>query len=218
MSVVLLAGASFKIATAYGAVKAMSSLSNAPNAVAALVSGHNVAPNDFCELTTGWELQNGRLAMATAVAGDNVTFGKINTQNLQMHPAGSSAGSVREISTWTPLSQITPQFSISGGEQNYADATFVSHLIKQRIPTDRNPINITLPYFFDLSLPWVDQVVQIAESATPAGFRMDLRNGNIIVANAYWSIREFPTAEDGTLRGQIDLSLVGSGTMYAGLV
>ena len=54
-----------------------------------------------------------------------------------------------------------------------------------------------------------------AEGGVPVALRMVLPNSNVLYANCYWSIREVPTVTDGTLRGQIDLSMVGTPTLYS---
>lgn len=215
MSVVKVAGSAFAIASAYGSSKSMTALSNATEGVATLEASHGVVENDILELTSGWDLLTGRIARADSVATNDVTLEDIDTSSTTRFPAGSGTGSIREITTWVSLSQITADFSVSGGEQNFADATFISHLIRQRIPTDRNPIEITLPFFFDLSLAWVATVRAAAAVGTPVALRLVLPNNNVMYANCYWSIREVPTVSDGTLRGQIDLSIVGTPTLYA---
>ena len=215
MAVTKVAGTAFAIASAYAASKTMSALSNATSAVATLEASHGVAQNEYVEITSGWDMANGRIARATAVATNDVTLGNIDTSSTTLYPTGSGTGSVREISTWTALSQITPDWGIGGGEQNFADATFVSHLIRQRIPTDRNPLEVTLPFFYDASLAWLSTVRAAAQAGTPTAIRMTFPNSNVLVANAYWSLRDTPTVSDGTLRGQIDLSLIGFVTVYA---
>ncbi len=214
MAVVKVAGTAFAIASTYASAKTMSALSNATSAVAALEASHGVAVSEYVEITSGWDLANGRIARATAVATNDVTLGNIDTSSTSLYPAGTGTGSVREISAWTSLSQISSDWGISGGEQNFADATFVSHLIRQRIPTDRNPLEITLPYFYDASLSWLSAVRSASISATATAIKMTFPNGNILVANCYWSLRDTPTVTDGTLRGQIDLSIIGYPTVY----
>lgn len=215
MSVTLATGTAFAIASTYGVSKNMTAITNGANAVATLESSHGVIVGDFIEITSGWDLLSGRIARVSAVATNDVTLESINTTDTSRYPAATGAGTVRRITAWTSLSQISPQFSVSGGDQNFADTTFISNLIRQQIPTDRNPIVITLPYFFDLTLPWVPTVRAAADASAPNGFRMVFRNGTRIVANAYWSLREVPTVEDSTLRGQIDLSFTGLATPYA---
>jgi hypothetical protein len=214
MSVTKVSGIVFSIASAYAASKTMSALSNATSAVATLEASHGVAVSEYVEITSGWDLANGRIARATAVATNDVTLGNLDTSSTTLYTTGSGTGSVREITTFTDLSQISPDWGVSGGDQNFADITFVSNLIRQRLPTDRNPIEVTLPFFFDPSMSWLSAVRSVSETSTPAAIRMTFPNSTILVANAYWSLRDVPTTQDGTLRGEINLSFIGLPTVY----
>lgn len=216
MAVVKVSGTAFAIASAYGTTKTMSAINGASSAVATLEASHGVAVSDYVEFTSAWDLLNGRIGRASAVATNDVTFAGIDTSSATLYPSPPSggAGSVREVTTWTSLSQITSDWGISGGDQNFADATFVSHLIRQRIPTDRNPLEVSLPFFYDASLAWLSTVRSVSQQSTSAAIRMTFPNGNILVANAYWSLRDTPTVTDGTLRGAIDLSMIGFATVY----
>lgn len=215
MSITKVSGTVFAIASAYASSKNMTAITNAANAVATLEASHGVAVGEYVEITSGWDLLNGRIARATGVATNDVTLGNIDTSSTTLYPVGSGTGTVREISTWTNLSQISPDWTVSGGDQNFADTTFVSNLIRQRIPTDRNPIEITLPYFYDQTLSWLTAVRGVSQSSTSAAVRMTFPNGSILVANGYWSLRDVPTVEDGTLRGEITLSIIGLPTVYS---
>lgn len=215
MSVTRTTGTQFAIATGLAASKNMTALSNATNAVATLEASHGVGVGDFVVLTSGWDRANGRVFRASAVATNDVTLEGLNTSDTSLFPPGGGIGSVQEVTGWTTLSQISPEFSVSGGDQNFADITFVTNVIRQQIPTDRNPIEVTLPYFFDLTLGWVATVETVSDQAIARPFRMVFPNQTRLVANAYWSIRKVPTNQDSTLRGQIDLSFINEATSYA---
>jgi hypothetical protein len=215
MSVTKTTGTQFAIGSTYGATKTMSAISNANPAVATLEASHGVIVGDFVEVASGWDLANGRVFRVSAVATNDVTLEGFNTLDTTKYPAGTGAGSVREITAWTTLSQVSPDFGVSGGEQNFADTTFVSNLIRTQIPTDRNPITVTLPFFFDPTLAWFATVRGAADAASPYAFRMVFPNNSRLVVGAYWSLRGVPTNEDSTLRDAIDLAFIGQPTIYA---
>lgn len=214
MSVTLAVGTQVAIASAYAASKTMSAASNATSMVATLEASHGVAVNDYVEVTSGWARINNRILKATAVATNDVTFGGIDTSSTSRYPAGSGTGSVREISTWTAITQLKRTLQVSGGEQQFADATTLEDVIEKNIPTRRSPINVQLPIFFDNSLSWVAIVRAVSESATATAVRFTFPNGTVLVANAYWSYQEVPTIEDETLAGRIDLSFVALPAVY----
>lgn len=215
MSVTKTPGTQFAIGSTYGTTFTVTAITNANPAVATLSASHGVIVGDFIELTSGWDLANGRIFRVSAVATNDVTLEGFNTTDTSKFPAGTGTGTGREITAWTTLSQITPDFSVSGGEQNFADTTFVSNLIKTQIPTDRNPITCTLPVFFDPTLSWFATVRTAAESSSAYAFRMIFPNSSRLVVGAYWSLRGVPTSQDGTLRDQIDLSFIGQPTVYS---
>ena len=215
MSITRSTGTVFAIASTYAASVIMSSLSNAAEAVAALAAGHGVLVGDYLEVTSGWDLLNGRIVRVKTVAGDNITFEGINTQSVSSYPAGTGGGSVRRITAWTNLSQITRDFGVSGGDQNFSDITTIADQIQKQIPTDRSPVVVNLPFFDDPSLPWYATVAAVSDSSVATGFRMTSPNGSKLVANAYWSLRKVPTVNDNTLRGEVSLSFASEPTRYA---
>jgi hypothetical protein len=140
MSITKTAGTQFAIGSTYGTQFTVTGITNANPGVATLSASHGVIVGDFIELTSGWDLANGRIFRASAVATNDVTLEGFNTSDTSKYPAGTGTGTGREITAWTTLSQISPDFGVAGGEQNFADTTFVSNLIRTQIPTDRNPI------------------------------------------------------------------------------
>lgn len=214
MSVTLAVGTQVAIASAYATSKNMTAISNATSAVATLEASHGVAVNDYVEVTSGWARLNSRILKATAVATNDVTFGGIDTSSTSRYPAGSGTGTVREISTWTSITQLKRTLQVTGGDQQFADATTLEDVIEKNIPTRRSPINVQLPIFFDNNLSWVATVRSVSEAATPTAVRFTFPNGTVLVANAYWSYQEVPTIEDETLAGRIDLSFVALPAVY----
>lgn len=217
MSVTKTTGTQFAIGSTYGAVKTCSAITNTNPAVATLEASHGVVVGDFVELTSGWDLANGRYFRISAVATNDVTLEGFNTLDTDVYPPGTGIGTVREPLTagWVSLRQVTTAFGVSGGEQNYADTTFVSNLIRTQVPTDRNALTVTIPYFFDPSMSWFPVVQAAAAASKPYAFRMIFPGGSRLIVGANWSIRGVPTSEDGTLRDVVDLALIGQPTVYS---
>lgn len=215
MSITSAVGTTFAIASTYGSAKTMSAISNATSAVATLAASHGVVVGDILEVTSGWDRLNGRLVRVSAVATNDVTFEGIDTSSTTNYPAGTGTGTVRVISAWTQITQITADFSVSGGGQQYADVTTLADRTQKRIPTTRDPIDITLPLFDDPSLSWYSTVQSVSDSSTTAGLRVVFPNGSRLLANGYWSLRKTPTVSDSTLRGEISISMAADPTRYA---
>jgi hypothetical protein len=215
MAITLAVGTAVSIASTYGAVKAMSAITNATEAVATLESSHGITVGDIMEITSGWDHLNGRIARAKAVNTNDVTLELIDTTSTTNYPAGTGAGSIREITAWTTISQITSDIGTSGGEQKYADVTTLSDRTEKQIPTTRSPTAVTLPVFDDPSLSWYAVVNTAAESAVATAVRMVFPNASRLLANAYWGLQKVPTVSDSTLRSSISLSFTSEPTRYA---
>ena len=113
MSITLATGTLVAIASTYGAAVNMTAISNAAAAVATLAAGHGVVVGDFLEVTSGWDRLNGRIVRVSAVSTNDVTFEGINTVSTSLYPAGTGTGTIRRITAWTNLSQITSGISVS---------------------------------------------------------------------------------------------------------
>ncbi len=215
MAITLAVGTAIAIASTYGASVNMTAVSNASSAVATLAAGHSVVVGDFLELTSGWSLLTGRLARVSAVSTNDVTLEGINTANTTLYPAGTGTGTIRRITAWTNISQITSGISSSGGDQQFADVTTLQDRNQRQIPTRRSPVTLTLPVFADESLAWVATVRAASDSATATGVRLVYPNNSRTVANGYWSMSDINTIQDDTLRSQITIAFAAQSTNYA---
>ena len=166
-------------------------------------------------VTSGWDRLNSRIVRAKTVVTNDVTFEGINTTSTTNYPAGTGTGSIRRITAWTNLSQITNAFATGGGDQNFADITSITDTVQKQIPTTRAAITVTLPFYYDPALSWFAPLVAIGEAATPVAFRASFPNTSKLVGNAYWSVRKVPTVEDSTLRSEATVSFAADPVVYA---
>jgi hypothetical protein len=214
MSVTLATGTVFAIASTYAASKNMTAITNASEAVATLEAAHGVTVGDYLEVTSGWDRLNARIVRAKTVVTNDVTFELINTTSTTNYPAGTGTGTIRRITAWTNLSQIGTDFSVSGGDQNFANITTLTDTVEKQIPTVRSAVAVSLPFFDDPSLAWYSTVSGVADTATATGFRASFPNGSKLVANAYWSLRKVPTVSDSTLRSDVTVSFAAEPVRY----
>lgn len=202
------------IASAYGVTKNMTAISNAVAAVATLEASHGVVVGDYVEVTSGWDLLSLRIARVSVVATNDVTLEGINTSSTTDYPAGSGTGTVRKISTWTPITQIqgvTP----SGGALEYIDTTTVSDRTKKQQPSTRTPVEIKLTTFDDPTLAWYATANSVSESNALAGLRFSFPNGSKLVANGYWSLQTTPNIASGAaLTADLDFSAAARPVRY----
>lgn len=214
MAITLAVGTTVEIASTYGASKTMSAVTNADPAVATLEAAHGITTGNYIEVMSGWQRLTNRIVRAGTVATNDVDLESVDTTSTSRYPAGTGTGSVRAITAWTQIGQLSRDLQVGGGDQQFGDITTLEDVIDQQIPTRRSPVTVTMPLFFDPSLGYFAVVKTAAETSTLTAVRFTYPNGTIIVANAYWSQLDFPTIEDSTLRGRIDLALRGLSTLY----
>lgn len=214
MAITIATGTTVSVGSTYGSAVTMSAITNGTNPVATLAAAHGVVVGDYVEFTSGWDRLNGRIARATAVSTNDVTFAGLDTADTAKYPAGSGTGTVRRITAFTTIAQITQDIQTGGGEQNYADVTTLTDAIKKQVPTTRNPITVALPLYDDPSLAFVSTVRTAAQNATATAALFSYPNGSKLVANAYYSYQEVPTIQDSTLRSRVDLSFAALPMRY----
>lgn len=219
MSVYLPNGSKFYIGTAYGVDKTFSSISNAAEAVASFAADPSLAANDIVEITSGWEEIDGNVYRVKAVAGAGpylVTLEGLDTQDTDRFPTGGGAGTVRDVSTWTEVTQVK-QPSTSGGEQQFITYQTIAMDRERRIPSNRSSQGLTLTFFDDPALAWYASVLAASiDNQTPYALRVDLKSGAKIYAGAYWSLQKMPQMNANTpMEANIDLAIVNDIVRYA---
>lgn len=219
MSVYLPNGSKFYIGSAYGADATFSSISNASEAVASFASDPSLAANDIIEVTSGWERLNKRAVRVKSVSGAGpylVTFEGIDTTDTDLYPAGNGAGTVREVSTWTEITQVeTP--STSGGEQNFITYQSLADDLEKRLPSNRSAQGMALTFFDDPTLAWYATVQGASDNnQTLYAIKIELKSGARIYASGYWTMQEMPSMDANTpMKANIDISFGGRVTRYA---
>lgn len=107
-------GTIFSIATVFAAAKTVSAISNLAEGVVSCTA-HGFSAGDIVEVTSGWGRLNKRAFKVKAPTADAFALEGANTVNTEFFPSGSSAGSVRKVSTWQQISKIMNP-TTSGGD------------------------------------------------------------------------------------------------------
>jgi hypothetical protein len=213
MSITLAIGTTASIASTYGVSKTMSAVTNANPAVATLEASHGVIVGDIIHILSGWDLLNNRVVRVSVVATNDVTLEGVDTSDTDLYPVGTGTGSVREVTAFTEITQITRNIAVSGGETTYADTSTLKNRQDQRLPVSRTPVDVQLPVFDDPSLAWY-AVVEAADAIETAG-RFVYPNGSRTFFSAFFTVGQVATIEDSTLRNRVDLSFAARPIRYA---
>lgn len=214
MSVSLPNGALIAIASGYGATKAMSAISNANPGVSTLEAAHGIATGEIMEVTSGWSRLTNKIVRAGTVATNDVPLEGIDTTLTSIYPASGGAGSVREITGWTQLSQILSSSS-SGGEQQFLEYQFLEADAQKRIPTFKSAAGINFTIADDPTQPGYQLASAANDDRLPRAVRITLPSGSIILYNAYISLNKTPSLSVNEIMSvEVTLSLLAEPVRY----
>lgn len=206
-------GAILEIGAVFSAGVLATAISNANPAVVTS-AGHDLENGEILVVTSGWTRLNGRVARVAASAADSFSLDGLNTSNLDVYTAGSGAGSVRSVSDWAQISQITT-VSSSGGDQQFTTFGFLEDDDDRQLPTTKAPTSMTIVVADDPELPYVPVVEAADEDKQTRVVRLKLPGGSSIYYNAYISITSTPTLDrNNVMTRTITLSLASRPTRY----
>lgn len=207
-------GSTVAIATAYGSPKAVTAVTNANPAVATSAA-HGLANGALIEVTSGWQRVNDRIVRVANQASGTFELEGINSLAMQYYPAGSGVGSVREITTFTQISQIL-DFTTSGGEQQFATYSFLEEDFERQLPTVTSAQSISIGIADDPSLPGYQALKAAGEARAVRALRLTLPDGSLILYNGTISFNETPTLTKGSvMQVTATVSLQGRPVRYS---
>ena len=216
MAVRLPNGTTFAIASAYGAAKPFSAITNAKPPHATSVA-HGLADGSIVEIVSGWSSLDGRVARIDTSAADEFTLEGLDTTNVSKYPVGTGIGSVRAVQAWQQISQVLSS-AASGGEQQFYNYSFLEDTgDEKQIPTIRSARSFALTIADDPSLPHYAVLEAADDDREPRSILMTLPGGSKLYARAYVSFSKVPTTtKNEAMTIAVTLSLTGEVTRYAG--
>jgi hypothetical protein len=216
MSITLSTGTSVSIAATYGADKTFSAASNASECVLTFAADPSLAANDIIEVSSAWGRLDQRVVRVKTVTGAgpySVTLEGVNTSDTDDY-SGSGAGTIREIATWSEITQIK-SISTSGGDQQFADVTSIVDVVARQMPTIRSAVSMELEVFDDPTLAYYAIVTAASDAAVPTALKMSFPNGSKLYANDYWSIQREPSiSANEAITSKISLSHAAQSIRY----
>lgn len=214
-SVQLPNGSIVAIASGYGSVTDIDTLSNADPAVAGVSASHGFTTGDILEITSGWSALTNKIIRAGTVAGNNVPLEGFDATNTTRFPALSGVGTAREITGWTQLAQILTS-GTDGGEQQFLTYQFLEDDAQKRIPTVKNPSGMSFSIGDDPSLAGYILAAEANTDRQPRAIRITLPSGALIFYNAYITLNEIPSLTVNELMAvEATLSLLALPTRYS---
>lgn len=214
MAISLPNGALVAIASGYGAVKTMSAITNANPGVATLEASHGISTGDFFEVTSGWSRLTDKIIKAGTVSTNDVPLLGIDTSLTSIYPADGGAGSIREITGWTQLSQILSSSS-SGGEQQFLEYQLLESDAQKRIPTFKSAAGLSFSIADDPTLAGYILASAANDDRLPRAVKITLPSGSVILYNAYVSLNKTPSLTVNEIMAcEVTLSLLAEPVRY----
>lgn len=206
-------GATVALATTYGSAKTVTAITNAnPGVITS--AAHGLLNGAFYELTSGWQKISGRVFKAANVATNALDVTGIDTTDTNRYPAGTGTGSLREITAWTQIPQIL-EFTTSGGDQQFANFSFLEEDFERQLPTVTSAQSIQIGIADDPTLAGFIALKAAGEARAIRAVKVTLPNGAVLLYNGYVSFNETPTLTKGSvMQVRATISLQGRPTRY----
>lgn len=190
-------GALIYIAGSYGDKVTITAISNASPAVVTAAS-HGLSKGDYVEITSGWNKLNECVYRVGETTTGTFELEGVDTTDTSKFPAGTGAGSFREIASWTQIQQIT-ETSTDGGDAEYTEYEYLEDDYKRRIPTGYSAMSINLTIADDPSLPGYKVLKTAKTTRNLHAIKMQLPNASELLYNGYVSLNETPTTTKGEI-------------------
>lgn len=208
-------GATFYVATAFAAVKTVTAVTNAVEAVVTSTA-HGLSNGDIVEMSSGWGRLHLRAFRVKSVTADTFVLEGADTTNTSFYPAGTGAGSVRKVSTFQQITTIMNP-SASGGEPKNVTYKFVESDIEYNI----NDGFTATSYAMDLDADSIGTagytaLRNLTEVQTNTILRVQTRSGSQLFVPCTVALNEAVSFQDGQIN-RVKATFNGNqrGTRYA---
>lgn len=174
-------GTTFAISASPAAAKTVTAITNANPGVASSTA-HGFTNGGIVLLSMPSRLDQRVVRVANSAANAFDLEG-VDTTSTTVYPSGFGVGSAALVSTFTSLSQ-TIEVAGSGGEQQFAQWTYIEDGRQRQRPTFKNARALTLTMHYDPSLAWHAALLAADLAGDVRVLRATLPGG----AELYWSV------------------------------
>jgi hypothetical protein len=192
-------GTTFFVATAYGAAKTVTAVSNAAEALVACAT-HDYTNGDFVEVTSGWGRLNRRVfRVKSVIAATSFVLEGADTSNTNYFPAGTGTGTVRKISTFAQITGVMSPSS-SGGDPKTVTYKFIESDVEYSI----NDGFSATSYAIDLDADTIGSagytaMKTLTDVQTDTCLKMVMRSGSIMLVPCTVALNESVSFQDGQI-------------------
>lgn len=212
-------GTVFSIASAFASSLAFTSATNAAETVLTMASTTGLAVNDIVEVTSGWGRLNLRpFRVKTVVTNTSITLEGADTTSTSFFPTPgtNAAGTVRKVSTFTDISQVTA-VSSSGGDPINIEYRYLESDVRYNINDGFNASSYTVTLDADaIGSAGYTALKNLTDVQTNTILRVRTRSGQINLIPCTVSLNESVSMTDGQIN-TVTAAFNGNGrlTRYA---
>jgi hypothetical protein len=208
-------GTIYAVATVFASAKTVTAITNATEAVVSSTA-HGYSNGDYVEITTGWGRLNKRAFRVKSVATDSFTLEGANTTNTEFYPSGSSAGTVRKVTTWQQISKImNPQ--TSGGDPKNITYKY----LESDVENSKNDGFTAVQESFEIDADEIGgagytALQTLTEVQSDTIMKKTLKSGSIILTPCTVALNENVRMQDGQInRNVVSVNANNRPTRYA---
>lgn len=193
-------GTTVFVASVFASSLTVSAASNATECVLTMASTSGLANGDIVEVTSGWGRLNGRaFRVKSLVANTSITLEGADTTSTTFFPVGSGAGSVRKVTTWQQITQITG-ISSSGGDPVTVDYKYLESDVRYKINDGFNGSDYTLTLDADaIGSAGYTALKSLTDVQTNTILRVITRSGQINLIPGTVALNEAVAMNDGQI-------------------
>ena len=192
-------GTTFWIASAFGAAKAVTAISNAVEASVSCTA-HGFDVGEVVEVTSNWGRINRRLFEIKSKTTDSFVLAGCDTINPNFFPASSAGvGSVRKVNTFTEITKATAASS-SGGDPKTVNYKYIASDVEYSINDGFSATQYTLTIDADaIGEAGYDTLKQLTDVQTDTALKMLMRSGARLYLPCTVALNDVPSLNDGQI-------------------
>jgi len=202
MSLKLPKGVQFGFASVLATAIAATGFSKAAPAVATVPTGSVDEGEVVLIQVAGWPLLNNKVAVAGDETAGALPLLGTDTTDATLFGGTSGAGTLLIAGEFTDFTQQGDP-STSGGDQQFWQGTLLEDPTGRQIsiPTTKNAKTMTLPLYYDPSLPWYGAAKAADARGEPVILRAKIPGGDVLYWYGYLSFDGDPTIASSTPMG-----------------
>jgi len=191
-------GSTFYIASLIAAVKTVSAVTNAAEAVVSSTA-HGYSAGDIVIMYSGWGRLNRRAFRIKTVTTDSFVLEGADTTNTTFFPSGTGVGTVAKISTFTQITTVMNP-NTSGGDPKTVNYKFVESDVEFSINDGFSATSYTLELDADsIGGAGYTALKTLTDVQTDTVLKVVTRSGSILLVPCTVALNEAVSFQDGQI-------------------